>query len=207
MGAWRRAAAGCSLALTLTLGSAAAGCADDGGGGRFESADTVGGTSLPGQPGHPGQPGSGPDRPPTSGDPADPGTVAAPPAIPTVGVGQRVTAAGYEVVVHQVTAPAPAPDPGATPGPGHMLVTLDVELVNRTNGDRDATYLRFEVVDAAGGHYQPSRFGDRPPSGWIPADAPQRGVQLYEVPILATDLVLTVQPDLVSGVAAAVQLG
>lgn len=182
MGPWRRAAA-CS---GLTLAAIATACSPDpNDGDRFQPAGAA--TTVP--------------------DP-QPGGAPAGAEIPTVGVGERVTAAGYELVVHDLSAPAAVPDGSAAPAPrpGHMFMAVEVELVNRTASARDATYLRLEVVDPAGTHYAPSSAGERPPTGWIPADTPQRGVQLYEVPIDATGLVLTLRPDLVSGVAAAVRL-
>jgi hypothetical protein len=185
MGPWRRAAA-CSA---LTIAAVATACSSDpNDGDRFgtpaDAAETTG-TTVPGQR-------------PVGASPA--------PDIPTVGVGERTAGAGYELVVHDVTVPAPAPDGAEAPSPGRMFMAVDVELVNRTGSARDATYLRFEVVDPAGARYPPSPAGDNPPTGWIPADAPRRGVQLYEVPLDATGLVLTLRPDLVSGVAAAVRL-
>lgn len=186
MGPWRRAAAWAAL----TLAALATACS--------ASTDDTDGPD-PHVPGDLGDAGS-------SSTSAPPGQPGAPPAsqIPTVPVGERVLAAGYELVVHEVTAPAPSAT--AAPGPGRMLMSVDVELVNRTSSARDATFLRLEVVDAAGAHYAPSPAGDSPPTGWIPADVPKRGVQLYEVPIDATGLVLTLQPDLVSDVAAVVRL-
>ena len=151
------------------------------------------GPPPPGAPTTPGGPGATGPAPGTAG--ASPGVV-----------GQPVQNAGYEVTVHEVVFPAPAPDPAATPGPGHMLLSVDLELTNLTRGDRDATYLRLEVVDAGGTVYEASPYGDRPPTGWIPPNDPQRLVQIYEVPMLAAGLTLTLRPDLVSGIAVAVTL-
>jgi hypothetical protein len=193
MGSWRRGVACLALALAATA-TGCTGTPSDADAGSADTAGTAPTTTAPAAQSV--APGATPTTVP--GQPS--------PEIPTVGVGERVTAAGYELVVHEVTAPAPAPDPAAAPGPGHMLMSVDVELVNRTASDRDATYLRTEVVDAGGGHYEPSPYGQALSPGWIAADSPQRFRQLYEVPILATGLVLTLQPDLISNVAAAVRL-
>lgn len=162
---------------------------------------------------------AGPDGPTTSapggaaGQAPDPGSgpgasapVPGAGGVPTAAVGQPVQGAGYELVVHEATFPAPAPDPAATPGPGHMLLSVDLELTNLTRGDRDATYLRIEVVDVGGNRYEASPHGARPPSGWIPPSDPLRIVQIYEVPMLAEGLTLTLRPDLVSEIAVAVTL-
>jgi Domain of unknown function (DUF4352) len=191
MASWRRGLASCALALAAT----ATGCADEPGETDAEAggpAPTTPATGETGVPGPAGAPPAGTDQPSLE--------------IPTVGVGERVTAAGYELVVHEVTAPAPAPDPAAAPGPGNMLMSVDVELVNRTASERDATYLQTEVIDASGEHYEPSPYGQALARGWIAADTPLRVRQLYEVPIQATSLVLTLRPDLVSDVAATVRL-
>jgi hypothetical protein len=192
MRSWRRWwVASCALALVAT--ATTAGCSErpsqDAAGAASDTQSTT--------------PTSGPTTGPTTGPSAGEQPSV---DIPTVGVGERVTAAGYELVVHEVTAPAPAPDPAAAPGPGHMLMAIDVEVINRTASQRDATYLTIEVVDANGGRYEPSPYGQALASGWIAADAPQRVRQVYEVPILATGLVLTLRPDLVSNIAAAVRL-
>jgi hypothetical protein len=189
MGSWRRGVACCALALALTAVTATVtGCSDDPGGDTTDTQFTA--TTTP-----------------PAGSGAATGATGQPPLeIPTVGVGERVTGAGYELVVHEVTAPAPAPGPTAAPGPGNMLMSVDVELVNRTASERDATYLRLNVVDSTGARYKPSPAGEALPAGWIAADVPERVRLLYEVPISATDLVLTLQPDLVSTVAAAVHL-
>jgi hypothetical protein len=151
-----------------------------------------------------------PGAPTTPGPAAGPGAAAPPPgaaAGPVTGlVGQPVQSVGYEVTVHEVQFPAAAPDPAATPAPGHMLLSVDLELTNLTRGDRDATYLRVEVVDAGGTVYEASPHGDRLPTGWIPPNDPQRLVQIYEVPMLAAGLTLTLRPDLVSEIAVAVTL-
>lgn len=188
MASWRRGVACCALAL---VAATTVGCSD-------QPDETGTGAGVPGTIAPPDAPGATPTSTPGAG--AEPGQV------PTVGVGERVMAAGYELIVHEVTAPAPAPDPAAAPGPGNMLMSVDVELVNRTASRRDATYLRTEVVDAGGGHYEPLPHGQALAPGWISADDPQRVRQLYEVPIQATGLVLTLRPDLVSNIAAAVRL-
>ena len=208
MRSWRRGVASCALALAAAT-TATVGCSgqpSDTDAGHAAGAGTT--TPAPGETIVPGAtptsapaPGSVPGATGAAGGSGQPTL-----QIPTVGVGERVAAAGYELIVHEVTAPAPAPDPAAAPGPGNMLMSVDVELVNRTSSRRDATYLRTEVVDAAGGRYEPSPYGQALPAGWIAADAPQRVRQVYEVPIQATNLVLTLQPDLVSNVAAAVRL-
>lgn len=187
MGSWRRAAAGGALAL-VTLGAAAcrAGAGSDG---RDRVDPGVGPTST------------------LSAQTGDPEGTGSPSAIPTAAVGESVTGAGYELVVHQVTSPAQAPDPEAAPPTGYVLVAVDVELVNRTASVRDTTYLRLELVDGAGTHYRATELGDRPPSGWVPPGQPHRGVHMFEVPALATDLALVLRPDLVSGIAAAIRLG
>jgi hypothetical protein len=197
MGSWRRGVACLALALAAT----ATGCTGTPSDADAGSADTAPTTAPAGQSAAPGETPTSAPGPGASGGAAQPSL-----EIPTVGVGESVTAAGYELIVHEVTAPAPVPDPAAAPGPGHMLMTVDVEVTNRTAGERDATYLRIEVVDAGGGRYEPSPYGQTLPSGWMAADAPQRVRQLYEVPILATGVVLTLRPDLVSNVAAAVRL-
>lgn len=161
-----------------------------------------GATTVPGAPAAPAPGAPTPGTPPGASAPV-PGAG----GVPTAAVGQPVQGGGYELVVHEVTFPAPAPDPAASPGPGQMLLSVDLELTNLSRGDRDATYLRLEVVDGAGTHYEASRHGDRPPSGWIPPHDPQRLVQIYEVPMLSTGLALTMRPDLVSEIAAAVRLG
>jgi hypothetical protein len=213
MGSWRRGLAFCALALATAATSCSSGAGDDSGtAGTTTSlpsgpsvpsslpAGTAGTTtSLPGGPSVPSSLPAGPGG--ATGAPGQPSV-----GITTVGIGERVSAAGYELLVHAVTAPAPAPEPTAAPGPGNMLMSVDVELINRTGSQRDATYLRFEVVDAGGGHYQPSPHGQPLPTGFISADVPLRVQQLYEVPIQATSLVLTLRPDLVSTVAAAVRL-
>jgi hypothetical protein len=195
MGSWRRGVACCALALAAATTT---GCSD-------QPSDTdAAGTTVP-PTGASAAPGATPTSAPGPGA-APGGTGPSALEIPTVGVGERVMAAGYELVVHEVTAPAAAPDQTAAPGPGNMLMSVDIELVNRTGSRRDATYLRTEVIDAGGGHYEPSPYGQALSRGWIAADSPQRVRQLYEVPIQATNLVLTLRPDLVSNVAAAVRL-
>jgi hypothetical protein len=200
MASWRRGVASCALALAAAT---ATGCSDEPGeidadaGGPAPTAPAAGEAGTPGATATPGAAGTTPGGTSTAGTSLE---------VPTVGVGERVTAAGYELVVHEVTAPAPAPDPAAAPGPGNMLMSVDVELVNRTASERDATYLQTEVMDAGGGHYEPSPYGQALARGWIAADTPLRVRQLYEVPIQATSLVLTLRPDLVSDVAATVRL-
>ncbi|HEY8523619.1 MAG TPA: hypothetical protein VIL48_01565 [Acidimicrobiales bacterium] len=210
---WRRAAACSALTVAALPGVLATACSsDDDAGSAGRVATSAPSTSTPGAV--PGSPGSAPSGAPGASDPVPgpgaPGQPGGPPAgptttaVPTVPVGERVMAAGYELIVHGVVAPAPSD--AVTPGPGHMLMAVDVEIVNRTASARDATYLRFAVVDTNGARYRPLTAGDNPPTGWLAADAPERGVQLYEVPVDAAGLLLTMQPDLVSGVAATVRL-
>jgi hypothetical protein len=196
MSSWRgRACRALALALALT---ATTSCSDKPGDSDAAGAGTASTTAAT----------AATTTPPGAGRAGATPTSAAPPSldIPTVGVGESVTGAGYELTIRQVTAPAAAPDSGADPSPGHMFMAVDVELVNRTESARDATYLQLDVGDASGARYQPSPRGQLPPTGFIPADVPQRIQLIYEVPSLATDLVLTLRPDLVSPVAVAVRL-
>jgi hypothetical protein len=195
MASWRgRACRVLALALALT---AATSCSDKPGDSDPAGAGTASTTTtlLPGA------------TPTSAAADGGTGSTASPSLdIPTVGVGESVTGAGYELTVRQVTAPAAAPNSGADPSTGHMFMAIAVELFNRTETARDATYLQLDVGDASGARYQPSPRGQLPPTGWIPADVPQRINLIYEVPSLATDLVLTLRPDLVSPVAVAVRL-
>jgi len=117
-----------------------------------------------------------------------------------------VTGDDYEVVVRDVTAPATPPNPTASTPTGYAFLSVDIDLTNVGASPRDATYLRFEVHDAAGTVYRLSRWGEAAPTGWIPPDDTLRISQLFEVPQLATGLVLTLRPDVLSEPAVAVRL-